>query len=233
MKKIYLIVALLCSSNAFASEVDYSLWSWTEYLRHYPGKLQETGVGINVKNQYEINSWIDYNNTVKYQIGAYDGFLISKVGQKNIELLKTHVERLSWNGSLEYKLHPNLSVLSELDAEFRSIDTFGSHWTTEGYLSFQPGLRIKPFANDKFSLDVLQPFIKERSSHGFFNPKPVTPLIRVSSKFDIDKNSSFYLSAEYLKTKDSEQEWYAPEKRYYYQPAFQKMSLNFKFNKSF
>ena len=66
MKKICFIIVLLCSNNGFASEIDYSLWSWTEYLRHSPGKLQETGIGINVKDNYQINSFIDYNNTVKY-----------------------------------------------------------------------------------------------------------------------------------------------------------------------
>lgn len=226
-------MALLCSSNLFASEIEYSVWSWTEYLHHSPGKLKETGLGINVKDRHELNSFIDYNNTMKYQIGYYDGFLIPKVGQTYIEPFKTHVERLSWNGSLEYKIHPNLSALTELDADFRSIDTFGSHWTTEAYLTVQPGLRFKPLGNNTFYLDILQPIIKERSSHGTFNHKAVTPLIRISSQFNINKNSSLSLSAEYLKTKDSEQKLYSPENRYYYQPAFQKMSLNFNYKKLF
>lgn len=233
MKKICFIIVLLCSTNVFASEIDYSFWSWIEYLKHSPGQLQETGIGINVKDNYEINSLVDYNNTVKYQIGYYDGFLIPKIGQTSIESFKTHVERLSWRGSLEYKLHPNLSALTELDTDFRSIDTFGSNWTTEAYLTFQPGLRVKPLSNQNFYIDVLHPFIYERSSHASYNPKSVIPLIRIGGKFDFDKSSSFSFSAEYLKTEDTEEKFFAKENRYYYQPAFQKMSLNLNYKKLF
>lgn len=233
MKKLCLIIVALYSSNVFASEIYYSLWNWTEYLHHSPGKLQENGIGINVEDSHSINSFIDYKNTFKYQIGYYQGFLIPKVGQNNIENFNTHVERLSWNGSLEYKLHPNLSLLTELDTDIRSIDTFGKHWTPEAYFSFQPGVRIKPLGNNSLSMDIIQPIIKEYTNYGIFSPKSKHPLIRLSGRFDFDDSSSLSLSADYLKTKDSEFQFYSKENRYYYQPAFQKLSLNLNFQKKF
>lgn len=230
-KNSFLLLSLF-SLTSFATEYQLSTWVWKEKFPAYALPLKETGIGLNVINQRSFNDYLNYKDTLRFQVGYYQGSLLPTEERNYYVKHNSHVERFGWNGSFEYMLNKNFSLLSEVDIDIRSIGTFTSAWTSEGYYSFQPGVKIKPLGNDSVSLEVLQPFIKERTSYGWFTLKPKVPLLRISANVPLSQKTSFKAYVEYLTTKESSKK-YINGDQYFYQPAIQKMSFNLSLNHLF